>query len=138
MREFFHGWRRKVGCVTLVMACALTIGWMRSVTKCDEVRIPVKNGVVVGMVSGASSVGIHWGIDNGLRYPEVWSIEASESPGSCLMDLGWRVRGDLLGFGFVYIPGDRSSLWAVPYILMVLPLAILSAYLILWKPRRVK
>ena len=22
MREFFHGWRRKVGCITLVMACA--------------------------------------------------------------------------------------------------------------------
>lgn len=30
MREFFKGWRRKVGCVTLVMACVLTVGLLRS------------------------------------------------------------------------------------------------------------
>lgn len=30
MREFFKGWRRKVGCVTLLMALLLAVGWVRS------------------------------------------------------------------------------------------------------------
>lgn len=30
MRDFFHGWRRKLGCVTLLMAAALMMAWMRS------------------------------------------------------------------------------------------------------------
>jgi hypothetical protein len=29
MREFFRGWRRKVGCVTLMMACVAMPGWTR-------------------------------------------------------------------------------------------------------------
>ena len=37
MREFFRGWRRKVGCVTLVMAIAFTIGWVRSTIMADFV-----------------------------------------------------------------------------------------------------
>jgi len=30
MGEFFKGWRRKTGVVTLVMACVFTGGWVRS------------------------------------------------------------------------------------------------------------
>ena len=30
MREFFKPWRRKIGVVTLVMACVLMAGWVRS------------------------------------------------------------------------------------------------------------
>ena len=40
MREFFHGWRRKVGCVTSLMALAFTAGWVRSCTSTDFVIIP--------------------------------------------------------------------------------------------------
>jgi hypothetical protein len=32
MREFFRGWKRKVGCVTLVLAGLFAIGWVRSLT----------------------------------------------------------------------------------------------------------
>ena len=28
MGEYFRGWKRKVGCVTLLMACALMLGWV--------------------------------------------------------------------------------------------------------------
>ncbi len=28
MRDFFHGWRRKLGCVTLMMACISMSGWL--------------------------------------------------------------------------------------------------------------
>jgi len=30
MGEFFKGWRRKAGCVTLVLACVMAVGWVRS------------------------------------------------------------------------------------------------------------
>src|SRR5882757_6755381 len=35
MGEFFRGWRRKIGVVTLVMASVLTVGWTRSLTLHD-------------------------------------------------------------------------------------------------------
>ena len=41
MREFFQGWRRKVGVVTLVMACVLTAGWVRSFLIRDILSINV-------------------------------------------------------------------------------------------------
>lgn len=40
MREFFKGWRRKVGLVTLVMALVFTGGWLRSRFFEDSVIIP--------------------------------------------------------------------------------------------------
>jgi hypothetical protein len=43
MREFFRGWRRKVGCVTLVMTCALMGLWMRSIRTFDEVLVGIGN-----------------------------------------------------------------------------------------------
>jgi len=30
MLNFFHGWKRKAGCVTLVMACVFAAWWFRS------------------------------------------------------------------------------------------------------------
>lgn len=39
MGEFFRGWRRKVGCLTLVMACLTMGGWIRSLFRTDEVMI---------------------------------------------------------------------------------------------------
>lgn len=30
MGEFFHSWQRKLGCVTLVLACFFTMLWVRS------------------------------------------------------------------------------------------------------------
>lgn len=39
MRDFFKGWRRKVGCATLVMACVFAAGWVRSLSFRDEITI---------------------------------------------------------------------------------------------------
>ncbi|MDB5344377.1 MAG: hypothetical protein JWP89_2754 [Schlesneria sp.] len=35
MREYFFAWQRKIGCVTLAMACVLTGMWVRSFYYCD-------------------------------------------------------------------------------------------------------
>jgi hypothetical protein len=39
MREFFHGWQRKMGIATLVMACAVFVVWMRSTIITDTLWI---------------------------------------------------------------------------------------------------
>ncbi len=44
MREFFRGWRRKVGCVTLVMACGLMGLWIRSGLMAEEFETPIPLG----------------------------------------------------------------------------------------------
>jgi hypothetical protein len=38
-REFFRGWRSKLGCITLAMACVLACGWVRSLTTYDNVNV---------------------------------------------------------------------------------------------------
>lgn len=39
MHEFFRGWKRKTGCVTLAMACVLTVGWIRSYDTEDVITV---------------------------------------------------------------------------------------------------
>lgn len=39
MREFFKPWRQKLGCVTLLMACVVMAGWVRSSSYCDFVSL---------------------------------------------------------------------------------------------------
>jgi hypothetical protein len=35
--DFFKGWRRKTGLVTLAMACVLTVAWMRNYANRNQV-----------------------------------------------------------------------------------------------------
>jgi len=41
MREFFRGWRRKIGVATLLMALVLMGGWVRSLYVVDTVTVTV-------------------------------------------------------------------------------------------------
>src|SRR4051794_18578529 len=40
MGEFFRGWRRRAGCIGLVMACAACGAWIRSYYALDTVTFP--------------------------------------------------------------------------------------------------
>lgn len=41
MREFFRGWKRKAGCVTLLLACVFTAGRIRSREDEDDFGLKV-------------------------------------------------------------------------------------------------
>jgi hypothetical protein len=56
MREFFRGWRRKVGCVTLLLACMFTTCWVRSLTKWDEVNLDRGLGHIDAVESHAGEI----------------------------------------------------------------------------------
>ena len=99
MREFFRGWRRKVGCVTLVVACGL---------------------MVESLLTGEYNAELWDAFERSKQ-----SISHEFKPdGSVVLDYGPRA---------VYVL-RRFSL--VPYLAVVLPLTFLSAYLLLWKPRK--
>ena len=49
MGDFFHGWRRKIGVVTLVMALVFVSGWVRSLCAediCDPRFAQLREGGV--------------------------------------------------------------------------------------------
>lgn len=85
MPKFFHGWRRKLGCLTLLLACVFAVGWVRSPFIQDAIHIPCDDG----------------------DY-------------------------------FCEIGQQRISFIRVPYWSIVIPMTLLSAYLLLSKPWPIK
>jgi hypothetical protein len=128
MREFFQGWRRKMGCIALVMACVVMIGWLRSCNRCELIFFASsdRQHAVLAIDDGLSWMG--WNpteIKKFAPFDDWQSYEANEFP-SIKTSLG-AIR-----------TLDSLKEWHVPWPLVVIPLTLLSAYLILWKPRKRK
>ena len=118
MREFFRGWRRKVGCATLVMACVAGAAWSRSYLYSEYIGIGTTNRIDVFL----SSQGL-------VRWAAI-----KPPPGDRWF---WWGSNDTVGL-FALMPYDPSMFepsWPGPYCVIVIPLTLISAYLILWKPR---
>ncbi|WP_397570114.1 hypothetical protein [Schlesneria sp. T3-172] len=156
MREFFRGWRRKAGCVTLVMACNFAGGWLRTFYVGDGIdigRVVVGSLegslVVVGSLEGSlvvvgsleGSLVVVGTMEESLYFPE-WNCEEPRAAKEELKSLdeivkGWRWCGVVCGR--IDALSDRgASVWIVPYVYLVVPLTLLSAYLLLSKPRQPK
>ena len=139
MREFFKGWRRKVGCVALVMVCGTTTLWVRSLHVKDivEFRTGPKTWEHWACVDGVVA---RWAMNNGPFMPKQpkWIRLARKPirPGdSEEVKYDWKWNG--LGVG-KSTSDERNIVWKVPLWLVACPLTLLSAYLILWKPRKKK
>jgi hypothetical protein len=123
MREFFYGWRRKAGVVTLVMSLALMAGWIRSTVAYDEFRVTI--GTYRPFLLSQESR-IWWGrwVDHSRRAPAY----------------GWRNLAHRDPDPFARRPGGSVTYSAIPsrmpYGVLVLPLTLLSACLLLSKSRR--
>ena len=157
MGEFFNGWRRKAGLVTLAMACVLAGGWMRSYVIEDEFiwrsqtlayflksangRINYETNSNESVVKDVYSLAFPTGWR---RWPGVLyePADPSDEPGDIFDDLvvesRWRWGGFDFGTAVSSFFSMRLSIWIVPYWSLVLPLTLLSAWLILIKPRKAK
>ncbi|MDB5347162.1 MAG: hypothetical protein JWP89_5539 [Schlesneria sp.] len=154
MREFFHGWRRKAGCVALVIALAMFELWMRS-GLIEDRFLWNTNGLC--HLFNSESGGVSWTAYNswktttkGSFFGDTWwqskVIDADMCHGwwqyknEC--ETHWEIQS--LGFCFGSAtktwPGNdtRADYWLIPYWSLIIPLTLLSAYLILWKPRKRK
>ncbi len=129
MGEFFRGWRRKAGLVTLAMALLLMAGWLRSYVIQDVLSIN-ENRTLRLIVSFNGHFNSFNGHLNWERLtPSVFL------PTSSMPVVRWR------SFPFnnpAVWRNSRALLWTVPYWAFVLPLTLLSAWLILIKPRPAK
>lgn len=147
MREFFHGWRRKAGCVALVMACAMMVFWFRSYVVSNAIcylgrdrdhRVALESGHVSWSrsVSDYSLEGSPAGPDlrpHWISFPIPYEYPDPEPD---VIEYRYQWAGfKVETVVFNYEPPARVSALQIPCWSIVLPLTLLSAYLFLWKPR---
>jgi len=117
MREFFKGLRRKVGVATLMAACLICVAWRRSYVTQDNIYVPILRRTMLIKSDGG---GIRW-----MRspFPREFDIESRSDP-------------DRLRFGMYHGLSIHADMVVIPYWLIVLATTLLSAYFLLWKPRK--
>lgn len=145
MGDYFNPLRRKIGVVTLVMACVLAAGWVRSCVYIDYLSGRVRPGdkQIDHLVSLNQQIGYMVSSSDllQLKYPRCvlrsWRLNALHGPfiggnvnwwwnsnGFRVIDVKNETTGNILYRGL-----------AIPYWSIVLPMALLSAWLLLNKPR---
>ena len=146
MGEFFKPWRRKVCLLTLFMACVFIGGWVRSGFIRDTLNFklgqyPVWLCSENGHVSWVAVIE---------RDPKVWmsfyNWECDLPSGYSHFPSNYRLLSESLPIteqwkwiwlGFVTkLTGGEQTCWIISYWSIILPLTLLSAYLLLSKPRQ--
>jgi hypothetical protein len=145
MREFFQGWRRKVGVVTLLMALVLCGLWVRSLSTIDVLALPaslLNYTFVSGQGSFAATGNFVFNLrqdsreENGRTILRVEIRQMAKQPNRKEFHW-WKFNGSEFRL-FRSSSESNGVMPMVPYWSLVLPLTLLSAYLILWKPRTTK
>ena len=151
MGEFFRGWKRKVGVLTLVMACLLMGSWMRSRIGWDALEffrgsfaIQSDNGhlLLARIVINPSGRELKWSSMPG----HYWMGPTPNNPWQPIPfaqnKIDWSFRwngfesGDVLTTPVTGPSQTWMQFWQVPYWSIVLPLTLISAFLLLSKPRK--
>ena len=142
MREFFRGSRRKIGVVTLLVACVFTAGWVRSLSVQDHLLLQNEWWVEVllsvnGELGWLSLFGVpgisSWGSAKSYSLDEKLQV----GPYSWMGGIRWRWRS--FGFGFRELRFGQDvtlRLRTIPYWSIVIPLTAISLWLLLFKPRK--
>lgn len=123
MHEFFHGWRRMLGCAILVVALGLANLWMESMFVEHTFAVVIGNRTHV--ISASMGEVTYLSLNEVIRY-RFWSVRRAEPD----------------GFRYVYtkpleiLQLDPREGLSVLYSHLTLPLTLVAAYLIIWKPRK--
>ena len=140
MNDFFRQRRRKVGLVTLVMACTLMAGWLRSMTVCDIVSFASGSGTTASLALWDGF--LIWGENNNASnpppdFPE-WETESSQFMREVFIEEGLKIHWRWYGLGTCQHQnpdGSIDKISLVPDWEFVAPLTVVSAFLLLSKPR---
>ena len=142
MGEFFKPCRRKIGVVTLLMACVFMVGLIRSTFYWEGVCYGIK-GFGVGVVSidhmfvisiGAVFEPSEWPWTDWISVPgSTWEKEVTQK-----YDWKWTMAGIFFGVWSESPPIPKSYVAALSYHWIVIPLTLLSAQLLFRKPRQRK
>lgn len=140
MRTFLHGWRRRAGVATLVMACVLLCAWGRSSVVRDHLRVMTIRGRQQVIYSEPGEMQwLGWKETHPPLNPTFWNAApvtyGPKQPRSLFRfntSIG-RSQLSLMTMPTVFVRAER---WVIPYWVLVLPLAVISACLLLWRPRK--
>lgn len=124
MRDFFRGWRRKFGVVTLVLACVFAAGWVRSYAGGDSY-----------LFEEYSPLGI-FSCDGEITWLGLSANDPNSPPTPLRLDPEFEVEG--APTVFIKPSPMRFVVRTVPYWSIALPLTLLSSYLLLRRPRPAK
>ena len=151
MTEFLRGRRRKIGCVTLVMACGLTLVWLRSDVIRDNIvlcpsffrpQIPWYGEIVslqgslgwhrYQMESGNGGIGANAPVSLSSYSVQHYSGSSPRSEETLVWQRTWGAFR--YGAGKTHVRGMSVQVWIIPYWAVVLILTLISAVLLLTRP----
>ncbi len=130
MGDFCKGWRRKIGVMTLVMACVFAAGWVRSLTIGDQSTIRMNDNSLFWMISNNGWFGCI-----AVLEPKVGSTTAFFLHWTDRSSPGNRNMGPFDGVPYRW-DWETYPHFILPYSTMVIPLTLVSLWLLLFKPRK--
>ena len=151
MSTYFHGWRRKIGVVSLFLACVYMAGWVRSLTD-EDCFCRVQRLGNTELISADGSIGwrqvvlLYSNTSTSMGHPANGYSRRKSRPIQLFPIVSayhkWDSDLDFRFAGFAFVSAlatwndIRSSIWIIPYWSIVLPLTLLSAWLLLSPPRK--
>lgn len=143
MSGYFKPLRRKIGILILVLACVCTAGWVRSRSTFDMVALPSRF-MNVTLVSGEGSFGMTENAVFNFRQVtrqehgrSIMRVEIIQMIKQTSRDelRWWKFNGAEFRL-FRSISGSERPIPLIPYWSVVIPLTLLSAWLLLSRPRQ--
>ena len=141
MYQYFRGWRRKAGCITLALACVFIVIWVRSLIVVDTLQFDSGKFIREDLVSVRHH--LIWGriYEEGAVTKPSWRTSpiARVVTFDGFMELtrlnrSWRFCGFSGGkFQVKKSALGESGFCVIPYWSIVIPLTMLSAFLLLSK-----
>lgn len=148
--SIFHGWRRKTGCITLVMACLLLGMSLRARLRVDEIKlsVPRRAQVFIHILPSDMNIEVYYVPEHArpigklsfgeLFYWHSWdkveSGDQREEQETSIAPVLESVTARVTQGGPYYAEGYGWRL-ILPYWPTAIPLTFLSGYLILCKPK---
>ena len=141
MREVFKGWRSKIGIITIVMALFFVGVWIRSYSVSEEIVVLMSGRLHAFMSTGGS---FSWVSSTGDRMPDSfeWEMNSQWPNGRTSSSRSIGMLSKIKNFQWSdtvwETTADKSRFWIIHYWQIAVPLTLLSAYLLLIKPRSSK
>lgn len=132
MMGYFKPLRRKLGVLTLVIACLFTLGWMRSGFRFDELTFSAF-GIRFDAVSAKNLLCLSLNGGEWWRPLELISLPHIHPKDGDDCFEWWK------GFVIQHQKAEKyGALYQIPYWTIVIPLTLLSAWLLVSKPEQSK
>jgi hypothetical protein len=138
---YFKTFRRKIGVATLMIACVFAAGWVRSRSICEQIDYAYHSQGMVFINSGQglfvcgrthAKVAYYFG-----EKMPAWSTMPEQNLESLVKEFGWKLY--VGGFGIAASetrPAEIDGHYGivVPYWSIVIPLTVISTWLLLSAP----